>query len=81
MTSWADGQIESASDTTGKVYPKNTYETLEALLIATSPLYVEAMTREVSRRFEGFSQTNEDEAANSTAEEERVAEDGARPWR
>lgn len=48
-------------------------------MIATSPLYVEAMAREVSKRFEGFSRV--EDGLGSTAEEERAAEDGAGPWR
>jgi hypothetical protein len=55
-------QLLEATSTTGtKTYPNATYESLEALLIAHSPAYVQAMTREIERRFaEGdFGQADE----------------------
>ena len=35
-------------------HPQQTYESLETLLIAISPKYVQAMTAEVGKRFEGY---------------------------
>jgi hypothetical protein len=58
--------------------PTQTYETLEALLIAISPLYVEAMTREIGRRFEGYSGA---QSVAMSTEEEKAAEGGGEVWR
>jgi len=45
-------QLESVPTTEGRSFPHETYESLEALLIAISPAYVEAMAREVGKRLE-----------------------------
>ncbi|KAK1925749.1 hypothetical protein DB88DRAFT_484969 [Papiliotrema laurentii] len=68
--------IESNTGVMG--LPTQTYETLEALLIAISPLYVEAMTREIGRRFEGYSGA---QSVAMSTEEEKAAEGGGEVWR
>jgi len=72
-------QLENVINTDGKTFPSTTYESLEAMLIAVSPGYVEAIGREVGNRFEGF--TRESAVADggegqASQEEVRVAEGG-----
>ncbi|KAL7423061.1 hypothetical protein Q5752_002360 [Cryptotrichosporon argae] len=43
--------LESVHAPDGMRYPAQTYESLDALLIATSPAYVAAMSRELTKRF------------------------------
>jgi hypothetical protein len=76
-------QLESATSTTNKVYPVETYESLEAMLIGVSPAYVEAMTKEITRRFEmeaGGGGVVEDILQEPTAEEVKAAEAGSEVW-
>lgn len=47
-------QIETFSGTTERTYPGSTFESLDALLIAVSPGYVQAMGQEVGARFAGM---------------------------
>lgn len=49
---YTDGsQLIEATTSSTKTYPNQTYESIEALLIAISPSYVSAMTAEIQRRF------------------------------
>jgi hypothetical protein len=60
-----------------------TYESLEAMLIGLSPAYVEAMTREITRRFEmeaGGGAVIEDTLVEPTEEETKAAEAGSEVW-
>lgn len=70
-------QLESVVTPDGKTFPRSTYETLEAMLIAISPGYVAAMSSEVGRRFEGFTkESGREEGATAGREDVRVAEGG-----
>ena len=79
----ADEQLESATSTTNRTYPVATYESLEAMLIGLSPAYVEAMTREITRRFEmeaGGGAVVEDTLVEPTEEETKAAQAGSEVW-
>ena len=66
------------TSTETKIFPETTYESLDAMLIAVSPGYVEAMGQEVGRRFEGFKPVNKEgrDGAQTSREEVREAEGG-----
>ena len=63
-----------------KTTPGGTYETLEALLIAISPLYVQAMSNEVAKRFQGFVQeeSEDEKGEDSSAADPGLAEGAER---
>jgi hypothetical protein len=63
-------QIESSSSTTPAA--PATYESLDALLIARSPAYVQAMQAELMKRFESDTPRRWDYADGQDAEEEVV---------
>jgi hypothetical protein len=65
------------------VYPITTYESLEAMLIGVSPAYVEAMTREITRRFEmeAGGGVVDEEIEEPTEEETKAAHDGNQVWK
>ncbi|ORX37277.1 hypothetical protein BD324DRAFT_625528 [Kockovaella imperatae] len=71
--------VERISDAASNLhtYLQQTYESLETLLIAVSPAYVQAMTMEVSKRFEGFSGRPENSTEEDPYEIDRRAENAA----
>ena len=70
-------QLEHVHAVDGKVFPGTTYETLEAMLIAVSPGYVQAMGTEVGERFKGYGgESGEGVGREPSKEEIKVAEGG-----
>lgn len=77
-------QLVSATTTTDKTYPSTTYESLEAMLIGVSPAYVEAMTKEITKRFEmegGAGAALSDEGQEPSQAEIKDAEAGSEVWK
>ena len=70
-------QLEHVHAVDGKIFPGTTYETLEAMLIAVSPGYVQAMGTEVGERLKGYGgESREGESSEPTTEEIKIAEGG-----
>lgn len=72
-------QLIEATTSTGKTYPNQTFESLEALLIGVSPSYVTAMTAEIQRRFadHDFGQEDEVEVGDIPGDLKNVEEEAA----
>lgn len=71
----------SSTTTTSKTYPTTTYESLEGMLISVSPAYVEAMTREITRRFEMEAPAPDQEGQGPTEAQIKEAEAGSEVWK